>query len=127
MLKIRRTWKHGRGGIHFNNIFVSLWKSCVIANWLQSGNLALLLRILCVGYADPAPRGPTGTLGTRPPNLGWYMIATKIQKILLKCLPPHPRFHMRLMINFNVLRIFKCCKFYHFLLQVHTTKEVQER
>jgi len=37
------------------------------------------------------------------------MIATKIQNILLKWLPHHPHFHMRLMFNFNVLSVFKCC------------------
>ena len=41
--------------------FVSLFRTCAIPSWLQSGNLALLLRIVCVsGMLAPVPWVPLG-------------------------------------------------------------------
>jgi hypothetical protein len=61
MLKIRRMWKNGRFGVHFSNILCIFVEIMFHHNWLQSGNLALLLRIACAVNAGLCPMGPTET------------------------------------------------------------------
>ena len=114
MLKIRRMWERGRGGIHFNNIFSIFVETMCHPKLVSVRKFCVVIAYFMCRVCWPRSQGSHWDLRHPAPNLGWHMTAAKIQKILLKWLPRHPHFHKRLMFNFNILSVIKCCKYYHF-------------
>ena len=110
-LNARHIWKCGWCGNHFNNIF------CIFVAIMCRPKLgAGCLRSQWDPWERDQPTQHTKYAITRlnyrnATSLGWHMIPTKIQKMLLKWIPPLPRLHMHLIFYIGILSVFKCFKF----------------
>ena len=84
MFKTRSMWKRGWGGINFNNFICTFVENMCHRILVAVRQFGVVIAYCMCRVCWPRSQRSHWDLRNPAPNLEWHIIATKIQKILLK-------------------------------------------